>query len=154
MQYQLSSRSPFTCKDGYIFVLAEERRPQRPRQACRPAWNITLYCKQWIQGVRGSTMSTYQCRFSYCVTCSPAAGKALMASRIISILMITGIAGAVILSLWKIYLSLVASDLAGILLWAVLLLVLPMAIALAALFVHKLIAKSVSDSGISTPHGP
>jgi hypothetical protein len=93
-------------------------------------------------------------QISYCVTCSPAAGKTLMASRIISILMITGIAGAVILSLWKIYLSLVTSDLAGILLWAVLLLVLPMVIALAALFVHKLMAKGVSDSGISTPHGP
>lgn len=77
-----------------------------------------------------------------------------MASRIISILMVTGIAGAVTFSLWKIYLSLVTSDLAGIALWVVLLLVVPMIIALAALLVHKLLAKSGSDSGISTPHDP
>ena len=95
-----------------------------------------------------------QRRVSSCVTSSPDARKTLMASRIISILMITGIAGAVTFSLWKIYLSLVISDLAGIIMWVVLLLVLPMVIALAALLVHKLLAKSDSDSSISTPHDP
>jgi len=68
--------------------------------------------------------------------------------------MITGIAGAVTFALWKIYLSLVTSDLAGIALWVVLLLVLPMVIGLAALLVHKLLAKSDADSGISTLHDP
>lgn len=75
-----------------------------------------------------------------------------MASRIISIIMITGIAGTVTFALWKIYLSLGTSDLAGIVVWVVLLLVLPVVIALAALLVHKLLAKSDADSGISAPH--
>jgi len=77
-----------------------------------------------------------------------------MASRIISIIMITGIAGAVTFALWKIYLSLVTSDLAGIVVWVILLLALPVIIALAALLVHKLPAKSDAGSGISTPHDP
>ena len=77
-----------------------------------------------------------------------------MASRIISIIMITGIAGVVTFALWKIYLSLVTSDLAGIVVWVILLLVLPVIIALSALLVHKLLAKSDAGSGISTPHDP
>jgi|688.fasta_scaffold822099_2 hypothetical protein len=78
----------------------------------------------------------------------------LMASRILSIVMIAGIAGAVTFSLWKIYLSLVTSDLAGIVVWFILLLALPVIIALAALLVHKQLAKSDAGSGISTPHDP
>jgi len=68
--------------------------------------------------------------------------------------MITGIAGAVTFALWKIYLSLVTSDLAGIVVWFILLLALPVIIALAALLVHKLLAKRDAGSGISTPHDP
>lgn len=77
-----------------------------------------------------------------------------MASRIISIIMITGIAGAVTFALWKIYLSLVTSDLAGIVVWFILLLALPVIIALTALLIHKLLAKSDAGSGISTPRDP